>query len=468
MKKRLLTACYTMMAVMTSLAGDYQSCYQGLPVVMNEPTAPAIPQNSVRLTDFGAVADGVTINTKAFAKAISALVKQGGGRLIVPQGIFLTGPISLKDNIELHLERNAMILFSPDKNDFLDIDAKTGERKSDKARPGISASKRKNIAITGEGIIDGNGEWWRAVKRSKVSDTEWSTFRQMGGTEADGGTLWYPFGLKHFGNVADSYQNQEKMRTHLIRLTDCENVLIKGVTVQNAPKFHIVPQRCRNVIIDGVSVRCPWNAQNGDGIDLMQCRDVLVVNSTVDCGDDGSCLKGGGGAEGLKHGPCENILIQDNTVFHAHGGFVIGSEFSGGMNNIVVRRNTFSGTDTGLRFKSGAGRGGKTSRIFISDIVMSDIQDEAVVFETSYADRPVGSDGQVAKPRADDFIPEFCDIRISNVVCRDARTAIAAKGTRQMIHDIELTDCLFFYTKTGLDVDDPAMIKTTGVKLLTY
>ena len=468
MKKRLLTACCTMMAVMTSLAGDYQSCYQGLPVVMNEPTAPAIPQNSVRLTDFGAVADGVTINTKAFAKAISALVKQGGGRLIVPQGIFLTGPISLKDNIELHLERNAMILFSPDKNDFLDIDAKTGERKSDKARPGISASKRKNIAITGEGIIDGNGEWWRAVKRSKVSDTEWSTFRQMGGTEADGGTLWYPFGLKHFGNVADSYQNQEKMRTHLIRLTDCENVLIKGVTVQNAPKFHIVPQRCRNVIIDGVSVRCPWNAQNGDGIDLMQCRDVLVVNSTVDCGDDGICLKGGVGAEGLKHGPCENILIQDNTVFHAHGGFVIGSEFSGGMNNIVVRRNTFSGTDTGLRFKSGAGRGGKTSRIFISDIVMSDIQDEAVVFETSYADRPVGSDGQVPKPRADDFIPEFCDIRISNVVCRDARTAIAAKGTRQMIHDIELTDCLFFYTKTGLDVDDPAMIKTTGVKLLTY
>ena len=468
MNKRLLMTCCTMMMVVVSVAGNYEKYYQGLPVSMSEPSAPTIPQNTVRLTDFGAVADGVTMNTKAFAKAISTLNKQGGGRLVVPAGIFLTGPISLKDNIELHLERNAMILFSPDKRDFLDVDEKTGERKSDKMRPGITASKRKNIAITGQGIIDGNGEWWRAVKRSKVSDTEWSTFKQMGGTEVDGGTLWYPFSLKHFDNVADNYKDQEKMRTHLIRLTDCENVLIQGVTVQNAPKFHIVPQRCRNVIIDGVVVRCPWNAQNGDGIDLMQCQDVLVVNNTVDVGDDGICLKGGVGTEGLKHGPCENILIQDNTVFHAHGGFVIGSEFSGGMNKIVVRHNTFSGTDTGLRFKSGAGRGGKTSRIFISDIMMSDIRNEAVVFETSYADRPVGSDGQATKPHAEEFIPEFCDIHISNVVCRDAQTAIAAKGTKEMIHDIELTDCVFFYTKKDMDVDDPGMLKTSNVKLLTF
>ena len=258
------------------------------------------------------------------------------------------------------------------------------------------------------------------------------------------------------------------MRTHLIRLTDCENVLIAGVTIQNAPKFHLVPQRCRNVIIDGVNVRCMWNAQNGDGIDLMQCRDVLVVNNTLDVGDDGICLKGGVGAEGLKHGPCANILIENNVVFHAHGGFVIGSEFSGGMNNIVVRHNMFSGTDTGLRFKSGAGRGGKTSGIFISDIMMSDIQNEAVVFETSYADRPVGSSGQASKPKEEDFIPEFSDIHIERVVCRDARTAIAAKGTKEMIHDIELTDCVIFYTKTDKAVDDDSMLKLNNVRLLTF
>ena len=467
-KKRLATVCCSMLLSVAALAGNYAHYYQGLPVGMNEPVAPVIPQNSVSLTEFGGTGDGVTMNTTAFAKAISALTKKGGGRLVVPAGIFLTGPISLKDNIDLHLERNAMILFSPDKKDFLDIDDKTGEKKSDKARPGISASKRKNISITGEGIIDGNGEWWRGVKRSKVSSTEWSAYKEMGGVEAENGSLWYPFDLKHFGNVAATYKDQEQMRTHLIRLTDCENVLIAGVTIQNAPKFHLVPQRCRNVIIDGVNVRCMWNAQNGDGIDLMQCRDVLVVNNTLDVGDDGICLKGGVGAEGLKHGPCANILIENNVVFHAHGGFVIGSEFSGGMNNIVVRHNMFSGTDTGLRFKSGAGRGGKTSGIFISDIMMSDIQNEVVVFETSYADRPVGSSGQASKPKEEDFIPEFSDIHIERVVCRDARTAIAAKGTKEMIHDIELTDCVIFYTKTDKAVDDDSMLKLNNVRLLTF
>ncbi len=184
-------------------------------------------------------------------------------------------------------------------------------------------------------------------------------------------------------------------------------------------------------------------------------------------GDDGICLKGGVAEEGVKHGPCEHILITGNTVFHAHGGFVIGSEFSGGMFDIVVRDNTFSGTDTGLRFKSGAGRGGKTRGIHISDIYMSDIKDEAITFETSYADRPVGSTA-TTKPKAEDFIPEFSDIHISRITCRDTKTAISAKGTKEMIHDITVDNSIFFYTKNATLIDDPAMIKMTGVQLNTY
>ncbi|MCR4852516.1 MAG: glycoside hydrolase family 28 protein [Prevotella sp.] len=466
--RRKLTLCGFLIAATFALAGNYANFYKDLPVTLSEPVAPTIPANTVNLKDFGGVGDGITSNTKAFAKAISALNKQGGGHLIVPSGIYLTGPISLKDNIDLHVERNAIILFSPDKLEFMERDETTGAITGTKARPGISASKRHNISITGEGVIDGNGEWWRGVKRSKVSDTEWKRFKAMGGTEADNGTLWYPFGLKHFDNIADSYKEQESMRTHLIRFTDCENVLVQGVTVQNAPKFHIVPQRCHNVIIDGVTVRCPWNAQNGDGIDLMQCRDVLIVNNMVDVGDDGICLKGGVGNEGLKHGPCENLLIENNTVFHAHGGFVIGSEFSGGMNNIVVRRNLFSGTDTGLRFKSGAGRGGKTSRIYISDIMMSDIVGEAIVFETTYADRPVGSSDAITKPKAEDFIPEFCDIHISNVTCRDAKTAISAHGTLDMIHDIYVSNSVFFYTNKDKDIEQEGMVKLSNVNFATF
>ena len=439
-------------------AGPYEKYYQNLPVPMNEPMLPTIPEYTVQLTDFGGVGDGVTDNTEAFTKAISALNKKGGGHLVVTAGIFVTGPIVLKDRIDLHLERNAMILLTPDREKHL---------KNGKAQPGISASKRSDISITGQGIIDGNGEWWRGVKRSKVSDTEWNAYKRMGGTITPKGDLWYPFDLKAFPNVADTYEAQEKIRTHLVRFTDCERVLLRGVTLQNSPKFHFVPQRCQDVVIDGLTVRCMWNAQNGDGIDPSQCRNVLIVNNTVDVGDDGICLKGGAGAAGAKNGPCENILIQDNTVFHAHGGFVIGSEFSGGMVNIVVRNNTFSGTDTGLRFKSAPERGGKTQNIWISDIYMSDIQGEAVVFETSYADRPVGRDDATAA-ETENFLPNFQDIHIQNVVCRDARVGIKASGTLQMIHDITLKDCLFFYTEKASQVDDPGMLKLENVRFETY
>lgn len=439
-------------------AGPYEKYYQNLPVPMNEPMLPTIPEYTVQLTDFGGVGDGVTDNTEAFTKAISALNKKGGGHLVVTAGIFVTGPIVLKDRIDLHLERNAMILLTPDREKHL---------KNGKAQPGISASKRSDISITGQGIIDGNGEWWRGVKRSKVSDTEWNAYKQMGGTITPKGDLWYPFDLKAFPNVADTYEAQEKIRTHLVRFTDCERVLLRGVTLQNSPKFHFVPQRCQDVVIDGLTVRCMWNAQNGDGIDPSQCRNVLIVNNTVDVGDDGICLKGGAGAAGAENGPCENILIQDNTVFHAHGGFVIGSEFSGGMVNIVVRNNTFSGTDTGLRFKSAPERGGKTQNIWISDIYMSDIQGEAVVFETSYADRPVGRDDATAA-ETENFLPNFQDIHIQNVVCRDARVGIKASGTLQMIHDITLKDCLFFYTEKASLVDDPGMLKLENVRFETY
>ena len=428
----------------------------GLYAFAQEPAR--IPDYSVSLSDYGAVADGITLNTDAFDKAIKALVKLGGGHLVVPEGLFLCGPIVLKDNIDLHLEKGAFILFSPDKADFL-VDGKV--------KPCISASKRHDVSISGEGIIDGNGEWWRAVKRGKVSDTEWADFQRMGGTVTEDGSLWYPFGLKHFADIADSYRVQEKMRTHLVRFTDCERVTVTGVTLQNSPKFHLVPQRCTDVRIEGVVVRCPWNAQNGDGIDLMCSRNVVVRGCLVDVGDDGICLKAGGGPKGVEDGPCKNVLIENNTVFHAHGGFVIGSEFSGGMQDIIVRHNTFSGTDTDLRFKSAPERGGKCSNIRISDIVMSDIRGEAIVFETSYADRAAGYEDAVA-PESLAFLPEFCDIVIDRVVCRDARIAVRAQGTLGMIHDIVVRNSVFFYTEKERVLDDPAMISFSDCRFVTY
>ena len=457
MKKSILIALAALVAF-SAQGGDYSAYYKDLPITLEQPAAPVIPALTVSVTDFGGVGDGVTLNTEAFKKAIAKLDKQGGGHLNVPAGIWLTGPISLKSRIDLHVERGAIILFTPDRKEFLSEEGK--------CKPGISASKRTDISITGEGIIDGNGEWWRAVKKDKVSSVEWKDYKRLGGTEADGGKLWYPFNLKHIDNIASDMRAQEKMRTHLIRFTDCERVLIEGVTVQNSPKFHIVPTRCKDVSLIGVTVRCPWNAQNGDGIDLMFSQRVLVAGCTVDVGDDGICLKAGGGEKALPQGPVKDVLIVDNTVFHAHGGFVIGSEFSAGIQNVVVRRNTFSGTDTGLRFKSAPGRGGKTERIFIEDIVMSDIRDQAIVFETTYVDVPVGTEGK--SEVTEQFLPEFTDISITRVTCRDARIGIKAKGPASMIHGIRISDSILFCSEATSEIDDPDQLTLENVRLLTY
>jgi polygalacturonase len=464
MRRIILTTIHVLLAAY-AYAGDYTSYYQNLPVSMTTVSTPQIPDYQVSITQFGGKGDGLTDNTEAFNKAISDINKKGGGHLIVPAGIYMTGLISLKDNIDLHLERNAIIMATPDRDKHLRTDPKSGA-KENRATPLITASKRKNISITGEGTIDGNGKWWRPVKRSKVSDTEWSQFMAMGGTVVENGSLWYPFNLKHQPNIADSYEAQERMRTHLVRFTDCENVLIKGVTLQNSPKFHFVPQRCRNVIIDGITARCPWNAQNGDAIDIGQCKTVLIVNNVIDAGDDGICMKGGVGPTALKDGPCEDILIENNTVYHAHGGFVIGSEFCGGMKNIVVRNNTFSGTDTGLRFKSAIGRGGKTENIFISNIMMNDIKDEAIVFETTYWDNHVGAKKTELKEL--EFVPDFQDIHFNNIICRGAKTGVAAHGAPGMIHNITVENSIFFYTKTSKSIDEACDIKLNNVLFKTF
>ncbi|WP_308591585.1 glycoside hydrolase family 28 protein [uncultured Prevotella sp.] len=470
MKKLIVLAVVMVVGFASAIAADYGKYYQNLPVKMAQPLAPEISDYSVNIKDFGGVGDGLTLNTEAFAKAIKALDNKGGGHLVVPEGVWLTGLISLKDNIDLHLEKNAILMATPDRTQHFKV--KDGV-KDKKCSPLISASKRKNVSITGEGTIDGNGAMWRPVKRSKVSDVEWKEFTGMGGTETEGGKLWFPFNLKHFENLAATPEAQEAMRTHLIRFTDCDRVLVSGVTIQNSPKFHLIPTRCTNVIVDGVTIRCPWNAQNGDALDISCCREVLLVNNTIDAGDDGICMKGGAGKKAAPDGPCENILIQDNTVYHAHGGFVIGSEYSNGMKNIVARHNRFSGTDTGLRFKSGVGRGGKTEGIYISDIVMTDIKDEAIIFECSYADKKYSvkdDKGEVVVPKNAECVPEWSDIHISNVTCRGAKTAISAHGLPgyECLKNITIDNSTFFYTKKDKDIEAGAGVKLTNCRFASF
>lgn len=463
--KTLTAALLTVCTTYSAMASDYAHYYQNLPVGLRKATPVSVPEKNVSITDFGAKGDGQTLCTAAFQRAIDELSAQGGGRVTVPQGIWLTGPIELKSNINLHVEKNAIIYFSPDKSLYVDTDPKASRVKAC-----ISAVRCKNIMITGEGIIDGNGSQWRPVKRGKVSDVEWKQYKETGGVERQNGGLWYPWEMKSgYKDIADTPEKQEKKRNDLFRIHHCENVMLTGVTFQNAPKFHVHPFNSRNIIMDGITVRCPWNAQNGDAIDLSDCHQALIVNCTVDAGDDGICMKSGDYKEGALVNGCEDILIENNTVYHAHGGFVIGSEDITGMKRIVVRRCRFSGTDTGMRFKSAIGRGGRTESIYISDIVMTDIVHDAITFQCDYLNKPAGGQtDNTDKPKMEK-VPEFTDIHISSVTCRNTKNTITASGIEGMncVHGITIDNSTFVYTGQGNNIDTKtADIKLTGVRMV--
>ena len=376
-----------------SCSSDYEFAYlyRNLPFDMEKVHRPQIPPRQISVADYGGVGDGVTLNTDAFAKAIDVLVENGGGRLVVPKGIWLTGPITLKDNIELHVTPDAVLLFSTDRSLYPIVETVFEGLDTRRCLAPINADGAKNIAITGGGTIDGNGDSWRQVKKSKMAPSQWKELLKSGGFTNGKGDVWYPDSTSYRGSVVsdafnvpqglttDEEWNSVKtyLRPVLIGLKNCENVLLEDCLFQNSPCWNIHPLMCKNVIINNITVRNPWYSQNGDGLDVDSCEDVLVINSSFDVGDDAICIKSGKNEDGRRRArPCRNLIVDNCIVFHGHGGFVVGSEMSGGVQNISVTNCRFLGTDVGLRFKSCRGRGGVVENIHISDIVMMDIPTE--------------------------------------------------------------------------------------------
>lgn len=458
---RFISSVIALAAVfMAGAVSDYSAYYQDLPVDVAQVAPVTFPDRHASLTDYGAKGDGLTLCTEAFAKAIEALSGQGGGVLDIPAGVWLTGPIELRSNICLNLDKNAIVLFSPDKTLYVDPSPKAR-----RVLPCITARGCKNIGITGSGIIDGRGHEWRPVKRGKVSDVEWKNYLAQGGVTTDDGGMFYPWDSRYgYGNVATKPERQEKMRNDLFRVFDCEGILLEGVTFQNSPKFHVHPFNSVNVIIDGITVRAPWNAQNADAIDISDCHRVLIVNSTIDAGDDGFCLKSGEPSGNAVEG-CEDILIRHCTAFHGHGGFVIGSEDVCGMTRIVCTDCRMSGSDIGLRFKSAIGRGGKTKNVYLYNIIMNDIVGDAIVFECTYSYAAAGVDA----PTEVKFIPEFQGIRISDIACNGCRRAIVASGIKgyKCVEDISISNSTFVYRDAPTLIDDAtASLTLTDVTLV--
>ena len=427
----------------------YDKYTQGLPFKMDGMAVPVIPNNLVKISDFGAKGDGSELCTEAFKKAFSALEQKGGGRLIVPQGVWYTGPIELKNNTELHLEKGAVILFAADESLYPIKKTSFEGLETRRCQSPISANNVTNIAITGQGAIDGNGLYWRPLKKQKVTDAQWKKFTGMQKGVFKRDDLWFPsVGYAKGDSIADmnvpkGLQTDDQwneirrfLRPVMVSLVGCKNVLLKDVIFQNSPAWNIHPLMCENIIIDNVLARNPDYAQNGDALDLESCKNALIINSTFDAGDDGICIKSGKDADGRKRGkPCENVVVDGCTVFQGHGGFVVGSEMSGGVKNILVQNCQFLGTDVGLRFKSCRGRGGVVENIFIRNISMFDIQGDAITFDLYYGGKSaieVLESGEkvnnIEAMPVDETTPEFRDINIENIVCRHARRAMYFNG----------------------------------------
>jgi DNA sulfur modification protein DndE len=318
--------------------------------------------------------------------------------------------------------------------------------------------------------MDGAGQVWKQVKRSKLTDTQWKNLVASGGVLNDKKDTWYPSETSKYGNenmgwtnkktegkTLEDYQKiRDFLRPNFISLSGCRNVLIEGITFINSPAWTLHPLLCEHITIRNVNVKNPWFGQNNDALDLESCSNGIVENSTFDTGDDAICIKSGRDEEGRKRGkPTQNIIVRNNTVFHAHGGFVIGSEMSGGVKNLFVNNNNFLGTDIGLRFKTARGRGGVVEKIYISDINMNNIPGEAILFDMYYmAKDPVPLEGddttlpEIKAEKLDESTPSFKSFFIENVNCKGAETAIMLRGLPEMnIKEISIKNSNFTSNK---------------------
>jgi polygalacturonase len=457
--------------------------FSNLPVVAKT----SFKIDTFSIVKYGAKSDGLTLNTKAINDAIIACNKRGGGVVVIPKGLWLSGPIELKSNVNLHLQKNAILQFTKEFDQYPLVAGNWEGLPQMRNQSPISATNQQNIAITGFGIIDGAGDAWRMVKKDKLTESQWKKLIASGGLMSEDKKTWYPSektfkgaSLKNPGEITadktpDFYASiKDFLRPNLLVLTSCKKILLEGVTFQNSPAWNLHPLMCEDLTVRNVYVKNPWYAQNGDGIDIESCKNVLIEGSTFDVGDDGICIKSGRDAAGRKRGmPTENVIIRNSTVYHAHGGFVIGSEMSGGARNIFVSDCSFIGTDIGLRFKTTRGRGGVVEKIFVKNINMKDIVGEAVLFDMYYAAvDPVPLTGEKRDAPKIQILPVteetpvFKDFHISNIVCDGAAKAIFIRGLPELSISNITIDNFSVKATEGIDIQEAKNVSLSQINLV--
>jgi polygalacturonase len=361
---------------------------------------------------FGANGDGEFDNTDAFADAIDTCAGAGGGTVYFPAGTYLTSPIFLKSKVTLYLEAGATILGTTDWYAYPVINSRMEGVERECYASLIQASDCENVALVGRGTVDGQGEIWWGLWKKKYR----SLHREY---EAKGITEPIPgkedeWEIARIGSCA---------RPRLVEFLRCRNVFVEGVTLKDSPSWTLHPVYCDNVTIQGITVRAPEHSGNTDACNPDSCRNVRISNCQFDVGDDCIAIKSGRDEDGRRVGrPSEFITITNCTMYHGHGGVVIGSEMSGGVRDVAISNCVFNGTHRGIRLKTMRGRGGIVENISVSNIVMRDVP-SPFVFNMEY---------RHTEPEAfSERTPTFRSIHISNVVATGGGTAMYFRGLEE-------------------------------------
>lgn len=383
--------------------------WERLPDILAEIEAPAFPDRDFPVTDFGAVGDGTTDATHAIRAAIGACARAGGGHVVVPAGEYLTGAIHLKSNVNLHIEEGATLRFIQDPGAYLPVVFTRWEGvELMNYSPLVYAYGEKNIAVTGKGTLDGQAgpeHWWPWKRGAHPQSQKPDRDRLFAQAEAGVPVAERVYGAGHY------------LRPSFLQTYRCENVLIEGITIKNAPMWLIHPVLSHNVTVR--NVKAVSAGPNNDGCNPESSTDVLIEDSLFDTGDDCIAIKAGRNADGRRlNAPSERIVVRGCRMRAGHGGVTIGSEISGSARDIFVERNEMSSPDLdrGIRFKTNAVRGGVIENVFVRDVEIGETG-SAIDIDLLYEE---GANG--------DFLPVIRNILVERLTVRQAKYAFYIRG----------------------------------------
>ena len=408
--------------------------WNAVPSILARIKPPKFPARDFPINDFGARAGGDFDNTEAIRKAIDACNRAGGGRVVVPAGVFMTGAIHLKSNVNLYVSEGATLKFFTDPSKYLPVVYTRWEgTELMNYSPFIYAFEQQNIAITGKGTLDGGASdenWWKWARRQGSQPAPASAdvrrLREMGNSNV-------PVSQRVFGEG-------HYLRPPFIEPYRCRNVLVEGVTIINSPFWEVHPTLSQNVTVRGLNIRS--HGPNNDGCDPESSRDVLIEDCIFDTGDDCIAIKSGRDDDGRRVGVAsENIIIRNCTMKDGHGGVVIGSEISGDCRNVFVEdcKMDSPNLDRALRFKSNAIRGGVLENVFMRNVEVGRVSEAILTIDLLY---DTGDKGP--------YKPVVRNVEIENVTSRSSPRVPWVVGFPGVtIDDIRFRNCTFRGVETA-------------------